>query len=252
MDDRRHVLLLGGTSEGFELSQRLSGQFKDEVRVTTSLAGRTVSPALPVGVSRIGGFGGMGGLRDWIVTHQVHCVIDATHPYAVKISENAFSACASVPVPFVRLERPPWDRQSGDVWHDVGDVAEAAALLPRLGRRAFLTIGVKDLSAFSIIQDMFLLCRSIDPPPASEALANIHAITGRGPFSVESETRVLSEFGIDVIVSKNSGGTATEAKITAARNAGLPVIMIQRSPCEISPVVSNVEETIRWMKMTLD
>ncbi|MEU1163038.1 cobalt-precorrin-6A reductase [Streptomyces sp. NPDC005921] len=222
-----HVLILGGTAEARELAAALAP--RPGVRVTTSLAGRVTRPGALPGEVRVGGFGGATGLAGWLRERQVDALVDATHPFAETITANAARAAAETGVPAVVLRRPGWRPGPGDRWHPVGSLAAAADLLPRFGPRVLLTTGRLGLSAFAHLTDRHFVVRSVEPPepplpPHTEVLL------ARGPFTVADETALLRENLIDVLVTKDSGGAATAAKLTAARESGLPVVVVRRPP----------------------
>jgi precorrin-6A/cobalt-precorrin-6A reductase len=238
-----HLLILGGTAEAAALATALSGR----LRVTVSLAGRTGSPTLPPGEIRIGGFGGADGLAAWLQANAVDLVVDATHPFAAAISAHAAEACAQLGLPRLRLQRPAWQQDPRDRWIDVEDAAAAARALALLGGRCFVTIGVQELAAFAGLLEVWLLIRLITPPKTPLDLGPHELLFGRGPFSLDAERLLLEHHRITSLVTKASGGPATEAKIVAARDAGLPVIMIRRPPPPSGPVVDSVEATVRWV-----
>jgi len=240
---QRHLLILGGTGEAAALAAALAGRF----RVTTSLAGRTGQPALPPGEIRIGGFGGAEGLAEWLRENAADLVVDATHPFAEAISAHAAEACAALNLPRLRLQRPAWRRDPRDRWIEVEDVAGAAHALTLLGGRSFLTVGVQELAAFAGLTDVWLLIRLITPPKTVLDLGPHELIYGRGPFSLAEERLLLQRHRIGSLVTKASGGAATEAKILAAREADLPVVMIRRPLPPAGPVVENVEAAIEWV-----
>ncbi|WP_406334881.1 cobalt-precorrin-6A reductase [Streptomyces sp. NBC_00203] len=222
-----HVLVLGGTTEARELAAELAA--RPGVRVTTSLAGRVSRPGALEGDVRIGGFGGAEGLAQWLREHGVAAVVDATHPFASGITANAARAAAATGVPAVVLRRPGWRPGPGDRWHSAASLTEAAALLPALGRRVFLTTGRLGLAAFAHLAGLHFLVRSVEAPepplpPDTEVLL------ARGPFTPDGEKALLREHRIDVLVTKDSGGDATAAKLTAARDLGLPVVVVRRPP----------------------
>ncbi|MEU9211120.1 cobalt-precorrin-6A reductase [Streptomyces sp. NPDC048415] len=222
-----HVLVLGGTTEARELAAELAA--RPGVRVTTSLAGRVSRPAALEGDVRIGGFGGAEGLARWLREHGVDAVVDATHPFAAGITANAARAAAQTGVPAVVLRRPGWRPGPGDRWHSAASLIEAAALLPELGGRVFLTTGRLGLAAFADLAHLHFLVRSVEAPepplpPVTEVLL------ARGPFTVTGEKALLREHRIDVLVTKDSGGEATAAKLTAARDLDLPVVVVRRPP----------------------
>ncbi|MET9124558.1 cobalt-precorrin-6A reductase [Streptomyces sp. NPDC004528] len=222
-----HVLVLGGTTEARRLAAGLAG--RPGVRVTTSLAGRVSRPGALEGDVRVGGFGGVDGLARWLREQRVDAVVDATHPFAARITENAVRAAAAAGVPAVVLRRPGWRPGPDDRWHHADSLAEAAALLPPLGRRVFLTTGRLGLAAFADLAELHFLVRSVEAPepplpPDTEVLL------ARGPFTVDEERTLLRAHRVDVLVTKDSGGEATAAKLTAARALGLPVVVVRRPP----------------------
>lgn len=218
------VLILGGTGEARALARRL---VDTDVPVVSSLAGRVRDPALPVGEVRIGGFGGVAGLTGWLAEHRPVAVVDATHPFAQQISRNAAAATADAGVPLLALRRPEWRREPGDDWIDVADIHAAAAEVGRRSRRAFLTTGRQDVGAFAAQADTWFLIRVVDPPTA-ELPPRHELLRSRGPYDVAGERELIDRYRIDHLVTKNSGGSMTSAKLTAARDAGVPVVMVRR------------------------
>ncbi|MFD6324390.1 cobalt-precorrin-6A reductase [Streptomyces sp. NPDC058442] len=230
-----HVLVLGGTTEARELAAELTA--RPGVRVTTSLAGRVARPAAVAGGMRVGGFGGARGLADWLRDQDVTALVDATHPFAERITANAARAATAAGVPLVVLRRLGWQPGPDDRWHPVPTLEAAAELLPRLGRRAFLTTGRLGLAAFARLTRLHFTVRSVEPPEPPLP-PHTCVLLDRGPFTVAEETALLREHRIDVLVTKDSGGTATSAKLTAARELGLPVVVVRRPPLPqgVSPV----------------
>ncbi|MER7954367.1 cobalt-precorrin-6A reductase [Streptomyces sp. NPDC096030] len=238
-----HVLILGGTTEARALAARLH----DTVRVTSSLAGRVAAPRLPVGEVRIGGFGGVDGLVEWVRAHAVDALIDATHPFAQTISFNAARAAATAHVPLLALRRPGWVPAAGDDWRPVSSLEEAARALDGLGDRVFLTTGRMGLAAFADRPQWFLV-RSVDAPEPPMP-ARTEVLLDRGPFTLEGERELLARHGIDVLVTKDSGGAATAPKLTAAREAGIPVVVVRRPPVPQGvPVAATPEEAAAWVR----
>lgn len=231
----RGVLILGGTGEARELAEALH---RNGVPVTSSLAGRVAEPALPPGEVRIGGFGGSEGLARWLSDHRIAAVVDASHPFAVRISTSAATACRDAGVALTRLERPAWTEQPADRWHQVDDLAGAAEEVGRRGGRVLLTTGRLEAAAFAGIEGAWFLVRCItapEPPlpPRRELLL------ARGPYTVEGEMALLERHRIDLVVTKNSGGRHTAAKVEAARRCQLPVVMVRRpQPPEVLTVRS--------------
>jgi precorrin-6A/cobalt-precorrin-6A reductase len=243
----RHLLILGGTGEAARLAGGAVARFGDGMAVTTALAGRTRNPGPIPGQVRIGGFGGAAGLAFYVVDHRVDRLIDATHPFAATISRSARLAAERTGVPRLVLRRPPWLRHPLDRWIEVDSLAAAALLVGRVGRRAWLTIGAGPLAAFAPATGVHFVVRLIDPPRHKLPLRCCQVVLGRGPFSVAEERHLLRHYAIDVVVSRASGGAATEAKLIAARELGLPVIMVRRPPPEPGPAVETVEAALDWL-----
>ncbi|MFF8595384.1 cobalt-precorrin-6A reductase [Streptomyces sp. NPDC015220] len=245
-----HVLVLGGTTEARELSTELAA--RPGVRVTTSLAGRVARPGALDGDVRVGGFGGAPGLADWLREHRVDAVVDATHPFAESITRNAARAAAATGVPVVVLRRPGWRPEPGDRWHPVASLEAAAELLPRLGRRVFLTTGRLGLAAFAHLSGLHFVVRSVEPPEPPMP-PDLSVVLARGPFTVPGETALLGAHRIDVLVTKDSGGAATAAKLTAARRLGLPVVVVRRPPLPHGAVaVPDVRAALRRLGLAHD
>jgi len=241
---RLRVMILGGTADGRALAERLAP--REDVQAISSLAGRTLQPLLPEGDVRIGGFGGTDGLAQELRNRSIDVVIDATHPFASRMHRNAADACGRLGLPLVALVRPAWDPQPGDVRHDAQDVAEAAVLAPALGTRIFLTIGRQEIAPFAGCADRFFLVRSIDAPDVE--LPPHHALhMQRGPFTLDDETALLRRYAIDLLVTKNSGGNATEPKLVAARTLGIPVLMVRRPERPPSEVVPSARAAVAWI-----
>lgn len=234
------ILILGGTAEAKALALQLSTQA--QYRITLSLAGRTKAPAeQPVPV-RIGGFGGPEGLANFLRENAIDLLIDATHPFAARISANAEKAAAMAGVDILALRRPAWSRQAGDRWHAVADIAAAVQALDIAPRRVFLTLGRQELIPFEAMPQHDYLVRSVDPVEPPLALPHVSYLTARGPFSEDREIELLEQHAIDLIVSKNSGGSASAGKIGAARRLGIEIILIERPLLPDVPSARSVEE----------
>jgi precorrin-6A/cobalt-precorrin-6A reductase len=241
------ILILGGTREAVELARALHE--RGDLRVISSLAGRTQTPNLPPGELRIGGFGGAAGLRDYLARQRIDLLIDATHPFAEQMRANAARAAREGAVPLLRLERVAWQRQPGDNWIFADSAADAARAAPAHGTRAFLTTGVKDVAAFADIESVWFLVRLVDTPDGLLPLRRYDLVTGRGPFAAAAEEALMRRHRIDLLIGKESGGESTYGKIAAARALGLPVILIRRPPrpTGVETVVS-VESAARWVE----
>ncbi|MCE7011340.1 cobalt-precorrin-6A reductase [Kibdelosporangium philippinense] len=232
------ILVLGGTGE----ARRLAGELPD---VISSLAGRVRTPRLPPGEVRVGGFGGPEGLRKWLRDNKIDAVIDATHPFAARMTATAARVTAEEDLPFVVLRRPGWTQGPGDDWRWVDSVASAALSLT--AERVFLTTGREELFEFVGLGNWFL-ARSVEPPepPVPQRL---HVVLDRGPFTVEGELALMREHNIQALVTKDSGGEMTAAKLTAARELGIPVVIVRRPPLPDGVVtVSSVDEAVSWVR----
>lgn len=236
------VLILGGTGEARRLATALLAEGMD---VVSSLAGAVAEPVLPAGEVRIGGFGGVAGLTAWLRAHPVRAVVDATHPFAAVMTAAAAASAELTGIPLLRLQRPGWTAGPGDDWHWVDTLAEAAAAVAGSGS-VFLTTGRRSLDAFAGLEGRCLI-RSVDPPvPPLPRQATV--VLARGPFTVEEERALMREHGVEVVVSKDSGGSMTAAKLTAARELGLPVVLVRRPPLPPGlPVVATVDEALAWV-----
>ena len=198
--------------------------------VTLSLAGRTAAPRLPDGCAvRSGGFMGAAGLADWLRADGTGVLVDATHPFARRISANAAAAGAAAAVPLVVLDRPPWAAVDGDRWTRVATMAEAAAALGATPRRVFLAVGRQEAGAFRAAPQHRYLVRSVEPVATGDLPPTATTILARGPFAEVDERRLLIDHAIEVVVAKNSGGAATYGKIAAARALGLPAVLVDRA-----------------------
>ena len=241
----KRLLILGGTGEAAKLATQ-AAQLQG-VEVITSLAGRTRRPVTPSGMVRIGGFGGDAGLVDYMQEQCIDLLIDATHPFAAQISFNAATAAHVCGLPHLLLVRPPWAPMEGDRWIEVESIIAAVSILPSVAQRVFLTTGRQDLAAFAPLQDLWFLMRMIDPPTPDTPVPPGTLILERGPFTLEDERELLRTYAIEAIVSKNSGGDATYAKIRAARELALPVVMIQRPPTPVGEQVADVRAALEWL-----
>jgi precorrin-6A/cobalt-precorrin-6A reductase len=237
------VLILGGTGEARRLATALVAEGVD---VLSSLAGRVADPAVPPGEVRIGGFGGAAGLTAWLQAHPVQSLVDATHPFAATMTASAAAAAEATGIPLLRLQRPGWSPQPGDDWRWVDTPAEAALAVAGFGS-VFLTTGRRGLGAFAGLTGRCLV-RSVDPPdpPLPERTT---VVLARGPFAVSDELALMRQHGVDVVVTKDSGGGMTAAKLAAARQLGVPVVLIRRPPLPPGvPTVATVEEAVAWVR----
>lgn len=250
----RNLLLLGGTGEALRLARELQGHAR--VRCISSLAGRTENPDHPPGDLRIGGFGGVDGLRDYLAAEKIDLVLDATHPFAAQMARHAHEACAALNIPRAKLVRPPWVAAPGDRWTMMPSVAAAATFLRfHPARRIFLTVGRQEIGPFVPLgrgdggreAGRWFLTRMIDPPGDGIAVPQGETIFARGPFAPDDEKALMQQHGIDLLVTKNSGGAA--GKIAAAAELHLPVLMIERPPLPPGPALDSVGAALGWINI---
>ncbi|MEJ6392828.1 cobalt-precorrin-6A reductase [Gymnodinialimonas sp. 2305UL16-5] len=238
-----NLLILGGTTEATALARAVA---EAGIAGMVSFAGRVDRPVRQPLPQRIGGFGGAAGLAAYLRAERITHVVDATHPFAAQMSRNAVAACALADVPLVALTRPAWAPVQGDDWLRVPDIAGAVAALDQPARRVMLAVGRMHLADFAPNPQHFYLLRLVDPPKAALPLPKTEILVSRGPFT-EAEDRALMEtHGIDLVVSKNSGGTGAYAKIAAARDLSLPVIMIDRPEMPERAEVATPAEVLAW------
>ncbi|MFL5289491.1 MAG: cobalt-precorrin-6A reductase [Rhodopila sp.] len=239
------VLILGGTTEARALAGALAG--REDMAPVVSLAGRTVNPlAYPVSM-RVGGFGGAEGLACWLREHGVRALIDATHPYAAQMSQNAASAAGLTGVPLLALRRPAWTPIAGDRWIEVADAVEAVAALGAAPRRVLLALGRQELGPFEAAPQHWYLVRSVDPVDPALAVPQAEYLLGRGPFDAADEEALLRSHCIEFIVAKNSGGSATYGKLAAARALGIEVLLFRRPLPPSVREVGTVAEAVAWL-----
>ena len=239
----RHILLLGGTTEATALATALAARGE---RAVLSYAGRTEAPRAQAIPTRTGGFGGVEGLADYLRREGVTHLVDATHPFAARISANAIAAAAQAGIPLLALTRPEWAAGPGDRWIRVTDTVQAIAALGEEPVRAFLALGRQTIGDFASAPQHFYLLRFVDAatPPA---LPHHHLVVDRGPFTREGELALLRDHGIQMVVAKNAGGSGARAKLDAARELGLPVVMIDRPFIPVRPQVGSVAQVLDWL-----
>ena len=241
------ILVLGGTSEATRLAKALAD--RPDIDATLSLAGRTEAPAAQPIPTRVGGFGGVEGLAAWLVEHRIDVLVDATHPFAAQISRNAAEAARITATPIVAFVRAPWRREPGDDWRQVATLEDAARAIGDAPRRVLLTTGRLGLASFAVAPQHHYVIRTIDPPEA-EVLARLpdHVMLyDRGPFDLDAERALMRRERIEVVVTKNSGGSATRPKLDAARELGLPVVIQQPPARPDVPQVHDVASVFAFL-----
>lgn len=239
------VLILGGTKDAREIASAIAAEPRFDV--TLSLAGRTRAPAAQPVPVRVGGFGGVEGLSAHLEAHEIGALIDATHPFAVRISANAVAAASRACVPLASFVRPAWEERAGDRWLRVADAASAASALGHAPKRVFLAMGRLELAAFAAASQHRYIARMIEEPGEVPLPPNIHFVFARPPFTEEDERKFLLDHAIGVVVSKHSGGSDTYGKIAAARSLGLPVVMIERPEKPRGRELASAAEAVHWL-----
>ncbi|MSP81753.1 MAG: cobalt-precorrin-6A reductase [Alphaproteobacteria bacterium] len=243
----RKILILGGTGDAARLAELACAAFGAEA-VTTSLAGVTRAPRPVPGRLRRGGFGGAGAMADYLRAEGITALVDATHPFATQISAHAKAAAAAAGVPSLALVRRPWEPGPGDRWTMVGDMAAAAADLNGRPPTVFLAIGRKELKSFFEVEGFKFVVRLVEDPRNVLPLKTYVVVIGRGPFAVADEIALFQKHGVGTIVCKASGGDEGTAKLAAARDLRLPVIMIRRPPPPEGPTADGPESAIAWLR----
>jgi precorrin-6A/cobalt-precorrin-6A reductase len=235
------LLILGGTGEARQIADQLAG-----TDAVISLAGATRAPlaqGLPV---RVGGFGGADGFAEYLEAASISAVLDATHPYARQITQRTADICAQKAVPYVQFLRPPWHPEDGDHWTEITREQDAAAYI-KMGATVFLGTGRQTLDRFANLAGCDVICRQIDPPERAFPFAGGRFLVGRPPFSVADEVALFSRLGVDWLIVKNAGGAPSRTKLTAARQLGIPVLMIARPVQGDWPIVGGVTEALNWV-----
>ena len=250
----KKLLILGGTHEAYSLADYLISNFPSEKLITvSSLSGATSNPKIPAGEVRIGGFGGFFGLKNYLINENISILVNATHPYATQISENSNAAAKEIGISYFRLSRPAWEKFSGDQWIDVPNIENAAnylidnekSLLNNLSTlNIFLTTGARELNFFKKCNSYNFFVRTVDVPKNNSILPNAKFLQERGPFLLDNEVSLFRKYSIKILITKNSGGTPTYAKIEASRKLNIPIIMVERPIFSSSETCFSIDETI--------
>jgi precorrin-6A/cobalt-precorrin-6A reductase len=238
------LLVLGGTGEGRQLSARLHDAGTDHI---VSLAGATRNPVRPDATVHIGGYGGEDGFRRFVQSKSVQAIVDATHPFAIRMTRRSARVAAELGIPYLQVLRPPWEPGPGDIWHKIDDESEAANFV-KPGQVVFLATGRQTLSRFANLAHAHLVCRQIDPPQGAFPFPNGQFEIGRPPFSVEHECALFERLRVDWLITKNAGGDAPRSKLVAANRMGLPVLMIKRPDQPDVDRVETVDEAMEWLR----
>lgn len=238
------LLLLAGTAEAKQIAWGLMTQ---GTRAIASLAGATRSPdPLPL-PTRVGGFGGQAGFETYLQTAAISAVVDATHPFAVAITDRTARICAARSIPYLHLLRPAWVSEPGDHWTEIATEQDAASHVPT-GSTVFLATGRQTLDRFAALEGCRVLCRQIDPPTAPFPFAGGEFIISRPPFTVDREIELFAALGVDWLVVKNAGGTESRTKLVAARHLRIPVLLLRRPPMPDAPRVTTVQAALDWVR----
>ncbi|MEG3175496.1 cobalt-precorrin-6A reductase [Sphingomonas sp. RB3P16] len=244
-----NILILGGTTEASALAQALAVRGD---RAVLSYAGRVAHPKVQPVPTRIGGFGGAAGLADYLRKESVTHLVDATHPFAAQMSGNAVEAAAATGTPLIALTRPGWSAEPGDDWRHVESVEAAVAMLAGPRRKVMLALGRMHVAAFVAQPQHRYLLRFVDAPDGHPELPDHHLVVDRGPFDVAGDVALMREHAIDLVVCKNAGGTGAQAKLIAARQLAIPVLMIDRPILAERPRVDAVPDVLRWIDHAAD
>lgn len=243
----QNILLLGGTTEASRLARHLADHPQAGRQAVFSYAGRTARPAPQPLPARLGGFGGVAGLVDYLRAQNITHVVDATHPFAAQMSRNAVAACAEAGVALCAFQRPAWTPEDGDRWCHVDDMGTALAALPEAPARVFLAIGKQNLDVFAAKPQHHYLLRLVDAPETHLPLPQATVVLARGPFEAAADEALMRSHRITHVVAKNAGGQGAAAKLVAARRLGLPVIMIDRPEVPERTVCASVTAVMDWL-----
>ncbi|MEM7726589.1 MAG: cobalt-precorrin-6A reductase [Cyanobacteria bacterium P01_A01_bin.45] len=250
MKTLKTLLILGGTGEASKLA--IQAINIPNLNVELSVAGSTSGAGNQPGVTRVGGFGGVSGLIEYLRDRSIDILVDATHPFAAQISTHGYIAAKELDIPRLMLIRPSWKKLPSDNWVEVNNIQEAVNILGEKSQRVFLTVGRKQLPHFSQLPNIWFLMRLIEPPQNNHIIPRGLMIFEKGSFNLNNELQLLSKYQIDTVVSKNSGGDATYPKIAAARSLGVKVVMINRPPLPTGEKVTTIQEVIQWLMLMVN
>jgi len=243
----KKLLILGGTGEAVELAHLVCEYLGDRLETIVSYSGITGhQPDLPC-EKRVGGFGGTAGLGAYLQEEQIDYIVDATHPFAEQMSQHAYMAAHNLGVPIMALKRLPWRPKSSDHWLEVDTMDQAVDMVADMKACTFITTGIKDLHRFDGLEDVPLVVRLVNEPKEDLPLSNYTCVIGRPPFSVEDEQKLIIDHKIKILVTKNSGGDQTKAKLEAARLEKISVIMINRPPAEPIEETNSCQDVLKWL-----
>lgn len=250
-DSPPHILILGGTGDANKITLNIKSNPNIKAAITLSLAGRTKSPNLPDCRVITGGFSGVEGLKNYLENQAISAVIDATHPFADKITNHAYQACEILHIPLCRFERAAWVQQPSDDWYFAENMDACVKVAPTLGKVILLTTGSKDLAKFMTMTKVKILARMVELPPDIKLAPFVAPLFARGPFDLDEERALLSTHKIDLIIAKNSGGEATSAKLIAARELKIPVLLVERPKLPPIYTVDSLDDVSNWLKNNL-
>ena len=246
LDSPCRILLLGGTSEATSLAQSLAGE--NGVSATLSLAGRTANPAASLLPVRVGGFGGVDGLTEYLTRETIDLIVDATHPFAARISNNAIAASAAADIPLLAIERPQWTSAVGDEWSEFDSIDAAIAALPAAPQDVFSGLGRQAIPALGAAPQHRYVIRVVDASEPPPSLPQATIVAARGPFRTEDDLELFRKHHISRVLAKNAGGSAAYSKIEAARLLGIKVHMVRRPAIAPRSTVASVEDALAWIK----
>lgn len=239
------LLLLAGTREARLLAKKLAAM--PRIDAIASLAGATRTPAELALPMRCGGFGGKEAFRDYLKAAGIEAVLDATHPFAERISGRTAEVCLGEGLPHAMVLRPEWRPGPGDDWTELDCAENAAGIIPD-GAAVFLATGPHGVERFANLQGRKVICRRIEQPERPFPFLGGEYLVDRPPFSMEDELSLFRRLEIDWLIVKNSGGDASRPKLDAARVLGIKVALLRRPPVPDAVLLRSVDEAIGWVR----